>query len=362
MATRIVAVAAASAIFIALGTSMGQAAEDATSHAHHGAAPATVSATPSDSSALYKESPRPSSTGRFIVHCQPTVRDRIDPIVTPGIFGRSHEHDFYGPTEVSKTPLRQTLAEIAPATSCSEESDGSTYWHPTLYRAGIAVRPQRVQAYYKVNDLTKPAPRGLAYVAGSPGTPRTDGTRVRWVCGGDGDDHSHSIAVSCEEDEYLTAAVSFPGCWNGREVIREDYTSHMAYADAEGRCPSTHPLHIPQLDLFIQWDCAQTCGRTEQLTLSSGSTGGLHADVVFDWSAARQKQLIRSCQARDCGILGEEKNAPSGMKAASGVLGLQVQHQSALARGFVSPQRLMWLAFVDPPRCGGKRLPYLGPM
>lgn len=361
MAFRIVAVAAVSAMTFSLGTSLGQAAEGPDAHSHHGAASVNASP-PSGSSSLYEASPRPTSTGRFIVHCQPTVRDRIDPIVTPGIYGRSHEHDFYGPTDVSKTPMRQTLAEMAPATSCSEERDGSAYWHPTLYHNGVAVRPQRVQAYYGVNDLTTPAPHGLAYIAGSPGTPKTDGTHVRWVCGGDGDDQSYSIAMSCEDDEYLTAAISFPGCWNGKDVIRDDYTSHMAYADDEGRCPSTHPWHVPQLDLFIQWDCTHTCGQTEELTLSSGSTGGLHADAVFGWPTERQKQLIRACHARDCGILGNEKNAPATMKAASGVLGLLVRHQESLAQGVLTVQRLMWLAVVDSPGSASKRLPYLGAM
>ena len=266
-------------------------------------------ATTNAASAVSNDAPSPSLRGRFIVHCEPTVRDRIDPVVTPGVYGRSHLHDFYGPRAVPREPSAQRLTKVNLGSSCSDSRDKSLYWHPTLLREGKTVSPVRIQAYYNISNLTEPTPIGLTYIAGSPGNLVTDGVHVRWVCGGDGDDKSSRVALSCEEDEYLSAAVSFPSCWDGRNLQSSDYGSHLAYAAADGRCPSSHPRHIPQLSLFMQWSCPSVCGHVEGLTLSSGGTGGLHADVIFNWDSDSLKDIINACMDKDCGVL--ENDAPT---------------------------------------------------
>lgn len=294
-------------------TSVQASSEKSGSHHHAVSAPRSDSV---NGAISFTGEPAPKRRGRFIVHCQPTVRDVIDPVVTPGVYGRSHSHDFYGPKEIHTHPTAALLVSATPETSCSDRADKSIYWHPTLLHHGKMVTPQRMQAYYHISEFTRHFPAGLSYIVGSPGTQVTDGVRARWICGGDGDDQVYRFAVSCEQDEYLMAAVSFPGCWDGVNLTAEDYGAHMAYSDEEGRCPSSHPIHVPQLDLFIQWDCNITCGETEGLALSSGTTGGWHGDVIFNWKPAHLKGLISRCQDKDCGVLGNEQ-ASSTLNSAT---------------------------------------------
>lgn len=257
----------------------------------------------------YAGQPVPRTRGRFIVHCAPAFRDAIDPIVTPGVHGLSHLHDFYGPAALPRAPrISDALASRGHHT-CSTRADRSAYWAPVLYRGTTPVAPQRLQAYYTVTDLTQPTPRGLAAVAGHMHASRADGVRVRWLCAGTGHDRAMGTAEACAPGEYLMAAVSFPGCWNARHLTSagsHSYHSHLAYADERGRCPRDHPVHIPQLDMFLQWDCTVVCQPGGQYSLSAGRTGGLHADAIFNWRQARLRHLIENCQARDCGLLGTE--------------------------------------------------------
>lgn len=255
--------------------------------------------------------PVPSSTGRFIVHCQPTVRGEIDPILVPGTRGVSHLHDFFGPENLPTA----TLGDLRRGrTSCSTAADRSAYWVPVLTLDGIPVDPSRAQAYYQVNALTQPFPSKFTMIVGagslpagltnSPEAPRP----VTWICGGTGVDRSSRKAETCRKGEYLMASVEFPGCSNGA-ASSVDHRSHVAYADLGGRCPASHPRHIPQLTLFLQWSCNIACGPRTGWGLSGGDTGSFHADFASRWKNSELRSLISRCKSRDCGVVGELPSA-----------------------------------------------------
>ena len=240
----------------------------------------------------------PTTSGRFIVHCSPTARAALDPILFPGKSGLSHSHDFFGPLAVPRYATPATLAREP--SSCSSPADHSTYWFPTLSEQGSAVRPERMQAYYTVNDLTQPFPDGLAYITSTASA----SNHLYWSCAGKGGEHPTPSATSCTEDQYLYATAQFPSCWDGVHTDISDHQSHMAYASPLRTCPATHPVHIPQLTLFLQWSCNVLCGPTRDLTLSSGPTSGLHVDFLSGWDERALRQIIARCQDRDCGVLG----------------------------------------------------------
>lgn len=241
--------------------------------------------------------PSPTTTGRFIVHCEPTVRSSSDPIIFAGRPERSHSHDFFGPHVVSEIATPASLTRKRG--SCSTSADRSAYWFPTLRMNDRDIRPERAQAYYAVDDLTKPFPVALTYVTQAASV----SDHVSWSCAGRAQDRPSADAQSCREGEYLYATVEFPGCWDGVHTGSIDHQSHMAYASTSKTCPPTHPVHVPQLTLYLQWSCNDLCGPTKGLALSSGPTRSLHADFVASWDAKSLKAIIAQCKNRDCGVL-----------------------------------------------------------
>jgi hypothetical protein len=258
--------------------------------------------------------PPPDRSGRFIVNCQPTVRGKVDPIVFPGEASLSHSHDIYGPTEVDASDRVRDL--IAAPTSCGVDADRSGYWAPTVYQDGKPVMPQRMQAYYGVDQKTKPYPRGLRMVVGSAKGTETDGVNVAWLCAGAGSDQKFTSApASCEPGEYLMVVFNFPGCWDGVHKDSSDHISHLAF-ETEAGCPGSHPVHIPQLAMNVQF--SWTSSDYSTVEAASGVSGSIHADFVSGWRKGVIRDLISRCVSQDCNHQGTDKPAPDEMTPVTG--------------------------------------------
>lgn len=57
----------------------------------------------------------------------------------------------------------------------------------------------------------------------------------------------------------IRATVIFPSCWDGKNLDSPDHKSHVAYSPggtglAGDKCPSTHPVRIPQVMYEIMFD------------------------------------------------------------------------------------------------------------
>ncbi len=73
----------------------------------------------------------------------------------------------------------------------------------------------------------------------------------------------------------IRTTVTFPTCWDGKNLDSPDHQSHVVYASIpfepyadpvvtrpytpaleRGKCPDTHPVHLPQLMYEVMWDTA----------------------------------------------------------------------------------------------------------
>jgi len=57
----------------------------------------------------------------------------------------------------------------------------------------------------------------------------------------------------------IRGSITFPSCWDGKNLDSPDHRSHMAYSPggavlANAKCPATHPIRVPQLMYEMQWD------------------------------------------------------------------------------------------------------------
>jgi hypothetical protein len=56
----------------------------------------------------------------------------------------------------------------------------------------------------------------------------------------------------------IRATVIFPSCWDGKSLDSPDHQSHVAYSPgsalAGDKCPTTHPVRIPQVMYEIMYD------------------------------------------------------------------------------------------------------------
>jgi hypothetical protein len=182
--------------------------------------------------------------------------------------------------------------------------DTAAYWAPTLLNGGEPVTPRGSTAYYRAAPgveptLVEPFPPGLMVVAGDMAATTAQSTDLAgWACGAS-TRHS-SRPPNCPESAPLRAVITFPDCWDGERTDSPDHRSHMANSSA-GSCPPSHPVHVPQLTFAISYP---VWGAGNALTLSSGSTLGIHSDFVNSWHQDGLNNEIRMCIHRSvvCGL------------------------------------------------------------
>jgi hypothetical protein len=239
--------------------------------------------------------------GQFSVACSYSHSLQDDPIVFPGKAGMSHFHDFAGSRATNAFSTNSSL--IPRATSCSRPADHSGYWVPTVFQNGVPIHAREFRTYYRGSGfdgkVVRPFPKGLRIIAGNSKVtddgPFQDPAVASWACtlpggGAEGDEVEVANVPGDCGGLPLRARLVFPQCWNGRDLDSPDHKSHMAYA-VRGRCPSTHPVVVPQLTLSIRYWVPNTRG----ISLASGGTHSLHADFMIAWSGSAQERLVRSC-------------------------------------------------------------------
>lgn len=57
----------------------------------------------------------------------------------------------------------------------------------------------------------------------------------------------------------IRTTVTFPTCWDGKNIDSPDHKSHVAYPEvgtfeSVGTCPDSHPVRLPQLMYEVMWD------------------------------------------------------------------------------------------------------------
>jgi hypothetical protein len=261
------------------------------------AVPAVAQPTPPPPASSTNEPPN------FLSVCRYSHRAPDDPIVAPGRPGASHSHDFMGNNSTNAFSLYQSMR--AATTSCRVADDAAGYWVPTLYDNGVATAPMRLNAYYrtagKPADAIKAFPAGLKVVAGDAHAATDQDLRiVRWDCGADGGVRPQAAPPACPSGSRLHLHISFPDCWNGKDLDSADHKSHMSYS-RRGRCDATHPVPMPRLVESIAYPTAGGSG----ITLASGAPTTAHADFFNAWSQPRLEQLVHDClnAMKHCGAI-----------------------------------------------------------
>jgi len=239
----------------------------------------------------------------------PIGHARVDPILSDSCLS-DHVHTFYGPQSGvdprridSNDPLE--LHSRLVGTSVDEltgnvEENKSMYWHPTVYKYNRSTNTYtrdimaQSSAYY-VWDTgeTKAFPNGFQMISGFDTA--KSGAIAECVneqpCDA-GDCYTESTFFPATKCDELEVSMRMPECWDGVSINSPPgHTDHVAYANEEGDCPSSHPVKVPQIHLFFRimpydggWH-----------TFSDGS-GVFHADYVSGWDENFLQNVLDNCE------------------------------------------------------------------
>src|SRR6266540_2908893 len=237
----------------------------------------------------------------FVVVCKFSHRAGDDPIGPPGQRGASHDHTFFGNASTDAFSTADSLR--GEATSCSRSGDTAAYWAPTLVADHEPVGAIDAKIYYRRRTLqrVRAFPPGLQMVAGSQNARSPQSMRVvYWDCGeqSHGRSPASTTVQECPERRNVMLHVRFPDCWDGKGLDSADHQSHMAYS-ARGRCPATHPVAVPSIDLLVRY----AVRGNEQIELASMGQLSGHADFMNAWQQPELERLVERClnALRRCG-------------------------------------------------------------
>lgn len=240
----------------------------------------------------------------WLVECDSVKFEQIDPMVNPG--GPSHHlHEFFGNGNINHSSVTQDFADTPQSEiECTDVNDKSAYWSPAVYQDGQLLTAEGFKAYYKSTTPDAVAmPLGLRMVAGNAGATGNQNELVGWFEEQRTNDlvpkedltntrGATEMIVRQNSTVNMVLRVNFPNCWDGVHLDSPDHQSHMAYFDEETlTCPGTHPVKIPQLTTFTQYDADGGAG----FSLSSGEWYTFHQDFWNAWSPDQMSDLNEQC-------------------------------------------------------------------
>lgn len=238
---------------------------------------------------------------QFVVQCAPSHVAYDDPIVHPGMGGKSHRHQFFGNARVGADA--DSASVVGAHTSCEQPLDTASYWAPALLSAaGTEQEPLGMTAYYRPGLGVDPAeviayPAGLMLVAGDAMAIEQQPTSiVAWSCGSGADREVRP--PKCPSTTTLRMIVTFPDCWDGEHIEWDASAPSTVYSN--GGCPAEHPVAVPQLTIAIDYPSVDPAG----LSLASGDIITGHADFWNVWNQEKLEQEVALCLNRDlvCGV------------------------------------------------------------
>jgi hypothetical protein len=260
----------------------------------------------------------------FVVKCDFSHRDQVDPIVDFGNPKSFHMHDFYGNTTTDENSTYKTLR--AGGTNCDEPGDTAAYWAPTLSWTDSSGTTERTASitrfYYRLGGKSPNVPVNPHPALDTNGDGQLDdglkivtvqGKNVQWRCMNTGT-FSTKPPSRCDNGK-LVVRVMFPDCLavvagsNPMKPLTDtaddpsrfptnDHRSHMVDSvrpenALKDKCPSTHPYPVPMLQTNIEFPIPP--GTRGTVKLSSGAYSTMHADFFNAWDQARLEHLVDTC-------------------------------------------------------------------
>lgn len=260
--------------------------------------------------------------GAFRIACRASHMGFFDPIVYPGVNGRSHLHTFFGNSDLTYSTNTGDLGSSLSRSTCvGGTMNRSAYWVPSAINTltGFPVVPTAILTYYKTSQyykyprsllITVPVP-GLRMIAGSASNSGTANVVYRWDCIHVDSSITNTLSMpgaECENGSEILALVSFPNCWDGVNLDSPNHQAHMAYESTTTGCPATHPVPIPHVSFNVHYKVTAS-SRPENWRLSSdtyslGTPAGrsMHGDWVNGWQQPFLSTIVVNCvrAAVDC--------------------------------------------------------------
>lgn len=276
--------------------------------------------------------------GAFRIGCEYSHMNNDDPIVYPGVPNATHHHTFFGNTGANAYSTNDSLRNSGNSTCAGGILNRSGYWMPSLINTsnGAPAKPTYIVVYYKAADEKsgmhiKTPPAGLRMIAGNAkplaiadaqgGFFCQDQTQVlnpaNWGIMWQG----NHIKQSCGgPNQMLRMIISFPQCWDGKNLDSPDHKSHMEFicgdecknaqgviAKSANSCPASHPIQLPSITInadFFGLDPTAKY-RLASDNYSTAYPGGysLHADWMNGWHEQTIESVVNNClvNPKNCG-------------------------------------------------------------
>ena len=255
-------------------------------------------------------------------------------MVYPEQTGFSHEHVFFGFQETDAFTTVETLTQATNPSTCEGDAlNQSAYWVPSMFTDnGTRIEFLEPLFYYKSGyhlpaDIIEVPPEGLVMIAGTDMSEPQDVVSAKYRCAswepplpqfdeGDPLDHVPDLP-NCHTGDVLEIRIVFPQCWDGENLTSEDKRSHMAYpipAEApnigSGRCPSTHPVAIPEISYNFAFEITTATGSPTGWRLSSDmdpsqpNGSSAHGDWMNGCDPDIMELIVKNCinTGYDCGV------------------------------------------------------------
>lgn len=250
--------------------------------------------------------------GAFRTFCFYSHMAADDPLVAPGVPGGSHLHTFFGNTGLNAFSNADSIRNSGDSTCRGGTANRSGYWVPSIIdgNTGEAIVPEFLIAYYKTGyagvqpGAVNTMPEGLRMIAGDARASGPSGLPhwqrpTAWSCAfdaaGNGTGASDEMP-QCSSGQMVKMMISFPQCWDGRNLDSADHKSHMAYSD--NGCPATHPVALPQVTFNVYWTVPDGGNSSWRLTsdMYSGPAGySAHGDWWNGWDPAVMQTFVDNC-------------------------------------------------------------------
>lgn len=248
----------------------------------------------------------------------PTGFARVDPILSDNCLS-DHVHTFYGPQSGvdprridsgNKLELHSDLVATAVSENTGNvEENKSLYWHPTVYKYDKStntytrdIMAQSSAYYVWETGLTTAFPNGFRMISGFD----IDKSYATAECVNaspcEGDCYTENDFFPSTKCDELEVSMRMPSCWDGINIDSPpSHTSHVTYAknsEFDGDCPPSHPIKIPQIQLFFRILSYDGGWHT-----FSDSSGVFHADYVSGWDEDFLQNVLDKCENEGGGAM-----------------------------------------------------------